>query len=205
MTAPIARRQAVHDFKRQAILKAAGTIFAEQGLEGATIRAIAAAAGYTPGAIYAYYDSKEAIYGDMLGESLGQLARSVKAAAAGAGADRYRVAAAARAFYDFYRGHPRELELGLYLANGMRANGLTPELDRQLNGRLIAVLQTLSNAIAAYAGVPDAVAHRETVLLTASLCGILLLQATGRLKVLGQDGDSLVDQAIADLLERLAE
>ena len=44
-TAKLKRRGAVKAFKREAILQAARTIFARDGLDGATLRAIAAEAG----------------------------------------------------------------------------------------------------------------------------------------------------------------
>ena len=57
------RREAVSEHKRELILNAAKQIFAEEGLEGASLRAIAVRAGYTPAALYFYFESKEAIYG----------------------------------------------------------------------------------------------------------------------------------------------
>ncbi|MFY0116404.1 helix-turn-helix domain-containing protein, partial [Acinetobacter baumannii] len=56
------RRQAVSDMKRGLILEAARRVFVAEGLEGASLRAIAAEAGYTPAALYFHFDSKEAIY-----------------------------------------------------------------------------------------------------------------------------------------------
>ena len=53
------RQQDLHDFKRARIVAAAEKIFLAQGIEGASLRAIAREAGYTPGALYAYYASKE--------------------------------------------------------------------------------------------------------------------------------------------------
>ena len=50
------------------MLDAARTVFAEAGIEGASIREIAKKAGYTPGAIYSYFESKEAIYAALLVE-----------------------------------------------------------------------------------------------------------------------------------------
>ena len=64
------RRRAVSDYRREIILAAARRVFADQGLEGASLRAIAKAAGYTHGALYFYYASKEAIYADLLAGSL---------------------------------------------------------------------------------------------------------------------------------------
>src|SRR5271156_3673984 len=77
------RRQALHDHKRQAILTAAREVFGRDGLAGTTMRAIAEAAGYVPGAVYAYFPTKEAILDALLVQSLSNLSRSVKAATAG--------------------------------------------------------------------------------------------------------------------------
>jgi AcrR family transcriptional regulator len=52
--------------KRELLLRAARDEFAEQGLEGATMRGIALRAGCTTGAIYPLFDSKEAIYAELL-------------------------------------------------------------------------------------------------------------------------------------------
>src|SRR5437870_13866974 len=56
--------------KRELLLRAARDEFAEQGLEGATMRGIAVRAGCTTGAIYQLFDSKEAIYAELLKQSL---------------------------------------------------------------------------------------------------------------------------------------
>src|SRR3954462_4394227 len=97
------RRGAVRDFKRAGILAAATDVFAKAGLEGATIRAIAQAAGYTAGAVYAYFPTKEAIYADILAQSLAALRDTIEAAARAAPDDESRVRASIRTFYDFYR------------------------------------------------------------------------------------------------------
>ena len=55
------RKRAVSAFKRDLILEAARRLFETEGLEGASLRAIAAEAGYTPAALYFHFDSKEAI------------------------------------------------------------------------------------------------------------------------------------------------
>ncbi len=48
-------------------------MFAQEGLEGASLRAIAMRAGYAPAALYFHFDSKEAIYAEVLRESLAAL------------------------------------------------------------------------------------------------------------------------------------
>ena len=60
------RRKSVSGHKRELILDAAKQVFAEEGLEGASLRAIATRAGYTPAALYFHFDCKEAIYAEVL-------------------------------------------------------------------------------------------------------------------------------------------
>ena len=50
------------------------------------------------------------------------------------------LATAFRALVGFYDENPRDLDLSLYLLNGARPRGLTPALNRELNGKLLAVL-----------------------------------------------------------------
>jgi AcrR family transcriptional regulator len=67
---------------------------AEQGLEGATMRGIAVRAGCTTGAIYPLFDSKEAIYAELLKQSLAALDAYVAEAAAKARTPEAQVEAA---------------------------------------------------------------------------------------------------------------
>ncbi|MBV9066894.1 MAG: helix-turn-helix transcriptional regulator, partial [Methylobacteriaceae bacterium] len=75
------RQQAVSELKRSLILDAARKVFEADGLDGASLRAIAGAAGYTPAALYFHFDSKEAIYAHVLRDSLVNLGTAVSRAA----------------------------------------------------------------------------------------------------------------------------
>ncbi len=61
LTGASARRERGRQEMRTAILAAAADIFEKEGIDGLTIRAVAQAVGYSPGAMYEYFDSKEAI------------------------------------------------------------------------------------------------------------------------------------------------
>ncbi len=197
------RQEAVRDFKRAAIVEAARRVFAEKGLDGASMRGIAVAAGYTAAAIYFYFDSKEALYAEIVAASLSDLSRAVRRAVAEAPEPTARVRAGPRAFHDFYRDNPVDLELSLYLVQGLRPTGLTPDLNRQLNGRLIAVLQVIADAILD-AGAPTRdEANMESVAAVTHMCGALLLDKTGRLGTLGFAGEGLVDRYLDLLVARL--
>lgn len=197
------RRAALAAFKREAIITAARQVFAAQGLEGATIRAIAEAAGIAPGTVYLQFDSKEAIYAEMLTASLADLLKSLREAAAPVLPPAERLLAGALGFYRFYQRRPEDLHLGLYLAQGLKPVGLSPVLDRMLNGRLIQCFALLGEAIQACGLRDPEQVRRETVDLVGSICGTLLLQATGRLRMLGDDGEAVIQRQVGHLVERL--
>ena len=66
--------------KRGSILDAARKVFEADGLDGASLRAIAAASDYTPAALYFHFESKEAIYAEVLLASLANLGQAVSRA-----------------------------------------------------------------------------------------------------------------------------
>ena len=68
-----ARQKILSDARRQHVLDAARAVFLQLGLEGTSVREIAQRAGYTPGAIYSYFASKEEVYAALLSESMERL------------------------------------------------------------------------------------------------------------------------------------
>lgn len=55
-------RQEAKAQTRQALIEAAGIVFAERGFHGTSIDMVAEEAGYTKGAVYAHFTSKEDLY-----------------------------------------------------------------------------------------------------------------------------------------------
>ena len=204
MQAKTERQQAMTDVRRALVLDAARAVFEKLGIEGASIREIARAAGYTPGAIYFYYDSKEAIYGALLAESLERLNEKVAQAGTGALDPAAQLEAKASAWFDFYADNPRELDLGFYLVQGMRPRGLNANLNEQLNGLLHDALQPCEAALQAL-GLTGEAALRETTALFAHGVGLLLLKHTGRIRMFGQDATLLFDAYVIGLLERVRQ
>ena len=204
MSAKIERQQAMTDVRRALVLDAARAVFEKLGIEGASIREIARAAGYTPGAIYFYYDSKEAIYGALLAESLERLNDKVAQAGTVVQDAAARLEAKASAWFDFYADNPRELDLGFYLVQGMRPRGLNATLNEQLNSRLRDALQPCEAALQAL-GLTGEAALRETTALFAHGVGLLLLKHTGRIRMFGQDATLLFDAYVIGLLERVRQ
>ncbi|HYH20277.1 MAG TPA: TetR family transcriptional regulator [Azospirillum sp.] len=200
------RAQAVKELKRGLILEAARKVFEADGLDGASLRAIAAAAGYTPAALYFHFESKEAIYAEVLRASLAGLRDAVEGAVARTADPAARLRAAALAFFDFYARNPRDLDLGFYLfRGGMKPKGLGRERDEQLNAGLAAALHPITEA-AETLGATREEANLLTVDAFAHAAGLLLLAHTGRIRMFGASAPDLmaryVDGRIAALTPR---
>ena len=197
------RQLAMSDTRRALVLDAARSVFAEKGVEGASIREIARRAGYTPGAIYSYFDSKEAIYAALLAESLERLNAEVVAARSFKLQPQLTLATKAQAWFGFYARNPRDLDLGFYLVQGLAPRGLTSELNQQLNGRLQDALRPCEAALHSMGLSPEA-ALRENTALFAHGVGLLLLQHTGRIRLFGQSAELLFDAYVEQLVARLS-
>ena len=202
MEARAARQQAQTDSRRALMLDAARVVFDKLGIEGASIREIAKQAGYTPGAIYSYFENKEAIYGALLAESLERLNAAVDAAGHHSLPASDMLDAKASAWFGFFAAHPRDLDLGFYLVQGMRPLGLSADLNDQLNDRLHEALRPCELALQAM-GLNAEDALRENTALFAHGVGLLLMMHTGRIRMFGQDATLLFEDYVIGLIERL--
>lgn len=200
-TARQIRQQALADVRRELVLDAARSAFSELGMEKTSIREIARRAGYTPGAIYSYFSSKEELYGTLLSESLARLNERTHAAAKPSQSSADQVRLSAMAFFDFYRENPRDLDLGFYLFQGMQPRGLTPELNRELNAGLRQTLMPTQSALCEL-GMPPPQAVQEVTALFAHTVGLLLLNHTGRIRMFGQEAKVLLEKYLDQLIER---
>lgn len=199
------RKDAVRDSKRTLILEAALRVFEREGLEGASMRAIGEEAGYTAAAIYFHFESKEAIYGELLSQSLDRLIRRVETVAAGPSRPRRRLEAAALAFFDFYAENPRDLDLGFHLfRGGMKPRGIARDIDATLNAKLARALAGLGTAVGEL-GAPTRTVERLTVDIFAHAVGLLLLHHTGRIKMFGNQARKLMQSHIARVVRESGE
>src|SRR6266446_778371 len=168
------RQQAVSEDKRELILDSAREVFAAEGLEGASLRAIATRAGYTPAALYFHFDSKEAIYAEVLRDSLASLGGTVDEAVA----------------------NPRGLDLGFYLfRGGMKPAGLGHARDEELNTALEAALHPIAEAAEAL-GASRQKANLLMVDCFAHATGLLLLLHTGRIRMFGASAPELMEEFV---------
>ena len=166
--------------KRAHILAAAKSLFAEAGLQGASLRAIAARAGYTPAALYFHFPSREAIYAEVLRDSLARLEVAI---AEGAAQNGFR--GAAMALFDFYQTNPQELALGFYLGGGgLGPHGLGQGLDPSLNAALIQALAPLG-ALAGQEAAAEAFALAV---------GLLVMAETRRIRLFGLSAREIMER-----------
>src|SRR5882724_10459560 len=201
----IGRQKAVSELKRSLIMDAARQVFESEGLDGASLRAIATAAGYTPAALYFHFESKEAIYAEVLRESLADLANAVARAIARARTPAGQLRAAAMAFFQYYADNPRDLDLGFYLfRGGMKPHGLGKERDETLNTALELAMHPIADAAQALGA-----RREEARLLMADIfahaAGLLLLAHTGRIRMFGASAPQLMERFVEAKLMALTE
>jgi AcrR family transcriptional regulator len=108
---------------KERILDAASGEFAEHGLAGARVDAIAARAGANKQLIYAYFGSKEELFAAVLGRRLGLLAEEIVL-------EPERLADYAGEIFDFHLDHPELTRLLLYEALHY-TNGPVPADERR--------------------------------------------------------------------------
>ncbi len=101
MAAPRLTRKERQARTRSSLIDSAGRVFSERGMQGASIDQVAEQAGYTKGAFYANFKSKEELFLAMLDERFAELSAEIDGAVgpegepeeqareAGLGSDRY--------------------------------------------------------------------------------------------------------------------
>jgi AcrR family transcriptional regulator len=99
-------RKERQEHTRQCLLEAAGRVFARRGLTQASVDQIAADAGFTKGAVYANFGSKEALFLEMLDERFaGRLAEMERAMSSDEPPE-VQARAAAQDFIDYLTADP---------------------------------------------------------------------------------------------------
>jgi TetR/AcrR family transcriptional regulator len=186
-----ARNDVLRDARRQVIIDAARRVFERVGLDGASIRLIAAEAGCTTGAIYPWFAGKEEVYAAILAESLDHLTTYIANRIARVSDVTMRARAGIEAFYRYYQKNPAEVSLGLYLfrGQGIQPAGLNSELNRALNAQLGAAFELIATAISE-SGFDDPTGRAADGICHAT--GLLVMTNAGRMKVFRSRPDQLM-------------
>ncbi len=184
--------EAMRDARRERIVAAASQVFSDEGLDGASMRRIARAAGCTTGAIYPLFKSKEEIYAELLQRSLRQLADRLAEAGAGLDEPAQRVRARAFCILDYYLERPSEFAISFYLSAGLKRKGVGDELNKLLNRQLAELNAFGLEDMAACVGKSHA--DLEASALFAHITGLLVLQLRGRFNMFAGDARTLLDR-----------
>lgn len=190
--------------RRQLIVDAARRVFEASGLEGASIRAIAQAAGCTTGAIYPLFPSKEAIFAVVVGESLAAVTDAVRKAMAGSAPAARSLRRGTLALYKYYDAHPSELALSLVLFNGDRRKRFGAALDAALRRQLDVLFALLAEQVRKATAKPFLPMVRlETSALVTYLVGLLVLKQGRQIDVLGNNAAVLLAHYTKTMVARL--
>ena len=146
------------------------------GARNLSLRAVAGEAGFAPAALYGYFRNKDELLLSLAAEDLSRLARSMREAAQSV--DHGRLSAASAAALDLLEN----TETFAAASSALPPTAGSGEIERLFNGRLIAALTALSEAVG---GGAAREAQVDVVLIAAALAGLALLSRGGRLEALG--------------------
>ena len=142
---------------RSSLLRAAAKLFCKRGLEGASIDEVAEAAGYTKGAFYANFRSKEELFLVMMDEKFSAELERLDRALAGTGEPRDEARDAAAEFIHFASDEDWPRLYFQFAAHAARNEEFRQELatrQRAMRQRLVAVYERWTRAFPAEPPLP---------------------------------------------------
>jgi AcrR family transcriptional regulator len=175
----------VDDF-RDALCAYATRLFAEQGYEGVTMRALATGLGCSPMTPYRYFENKAEIFDAVRSAAADRFADALEAAIEGVTQHPDRLQALARAYIRFGLDEPHGYRIMFELDQDQR-----PETRREEDLRSWHVMhRAVEDAVVdgVLQGEPDVVAH----LLWSGVHGLVALHLSGMLR-LGRSLEELVE------------
>jgi len=178
MEAKIKRHLTLVDTRKTLVLEAAKVVFAQFGLEGASVREIAKRAGYTPGALYTFFPSKKDLFLGLVDLSLQALEAEVKEAKPQKGRPEGAFLARAQAWFVWLEAHPRDLELLQHSLITAGALGDNRAARERLQTALSKTLDICASDLVALGAHPEEM-PQEMGAMAAMGMGLLLLTPPG--------------------------
>ncbi|WP_288904580.1 TetR/AcrR family transcriptional regulator [uncultured Sneathiella sp.] len=201
------RANSLAKFKRQHILAAARRIFDAHGTDGLNMRTIAKEAGYSLGAAYSYFHTKEEIQVELLAGILGDLTRHLRTALQHETGRENPGVRTFSAIASYFRERTEERRLLLQSLPALeRKNADIPAAARkELNSRLLTLMGLLANGFHQHTPASAAQAQEETTDFVAYLLGMMMLESGSRLQLLNEDGQEMVDRYSKRMLLRVTQ
>jgi AcrR family transcriptional regulator len=187
------RQRHARDVTRRAILDAALDLFVADGYSQVSIRNIAARVGYSPAAIYSYFESKDDVFYALAEEGFRLLgaAQMSETASADALEDIRKVV---RRVYDFSKRQPQYFAL-VFLDRRVPRIGRESERFAFMLDIKEAIRSRMQRCIDEGIFAPSVEAQAGLRLLLAPVFGLVLMHQSGRLSP-NEDTDALVYSAI---------
>lgn len=195
------RHKAVQDARKRLILEAAARVFMRSGVERSSMREIAKEAGYTPGAIYSYFPSKQELLGALLADMLERIGQAVSAARAPKGQPERTLIARGQAWLGYLVANPRELELVVFLMSAGLAGSSATSLSLSVHQGLRRCLVPLGESLTALGLSPIQAAQELEAALAYGL-GLLLVQDRSQLQGAESSPEFMYGRYLEQLLER---
>ena len=170
------RRERERSRTRASILDAARRVATREGARNLSLRAAAAEAGYAPAALYGYFRNKDELLLALAAEDLSALARAMREVVQGR--EQGKLGAAAAVALDLLEN----TETFAAVPSALPQHAGTSDAERVFNGRMIAALTALSEAVG---DARSREAQADVLLIAAALTGLALLGRAGRLQALG--------------------
>jgi AcrR family transcriptional regulator len=162
---------------RARLLDAAGQVFARRGFHAATLDEVADAAGYTKGAVYSNFASKDELVLALLDQHLAAQLRQVEALDAIESSEELRAALRARTEQDVAAARDVGVllvEFSLYAMRNPAAQAELAKRYRQLRGRLA---QLITRRYARHQSAPPMPPEHLAALVLAIDAGLFLQDA----------------------------
>jgi AcrR family transcriptional regulator len=142
-------RKVAPEVRRQAILEAALSVFAERGFAAARLDDVAARAGVAKGTLYLYFHSKEDLFEGLIRNAVSPLLEQVAKVAA---APRLPPTKALETFFSLFEtevlGSNRKLLLRLIISEGARFPALAEIYHREVVTRGLGLMRSLAQRAA---------------------------------------------------------
>jgi AcrR family transcriptional regulator len=190
MEAKINRQLAVTDARRGLILAASQRVLNRLGIERASMREIAAEAGYTPGAIYGYFAGKQSLMLALLDSMLDRLSLAVEQSSAPKGPPEMALVAKGRAWLRYFEDNPLDRNLLLKFCSGSDSLSLDGLEGSKIRVRIKQTFEPLMHTEPLSELVPEAARSELEAICTYAL-GLLL--SSGTLEAPGP-GSSISDR-----------
>ena len=184
--------------RREQILEEAAKLFAEQGYHGAAVGDICDALSVGKGVFYWYFPSKEAVFSELLQDSLLQLRRSQQAAITPVEDPVARIEEGIRASIGFFRANPTVLAVLRIAARYEEFAGLVQK------GQEIVVADVASHIKEGMA--TGAIRHGDPELMAHGILGAIFHFVETYLETdsaVSSDRPGLADEAVAFCLRGL--